>query len=402
MRTWLLVLALLSALALAEDDSAPVGIVSYIGDSLEFDTDADDPRAAVPHIEVVDLSQYTSCRDQGFPSDCKFEYPVPYVLESEAKKLERALSEAWARFDARVANRVDAAVYGSALKCQSPPQDQYLGAWDGTPKELPTDEFCDGDLPSAPVMWYPMVCPDFYLDWEELGKRYADALLHGYTNYLPDYYADVAAAITRYAPLTLQWNNALVPDSGAAIVPVANMDAGSVDQWRQLAEDAQNEDVRGAVYVNQALPGIPQELRKTLRSLPDDQRSDEGPGLAVLEALKRKITTRGDIFPDDKPQYWAGMNGGPVPEGNTGAALPEEYQIYGVVPVMRLYDKVDTEFSPHTPIFFVACLTPTTPPLPIPIPIPLPIVNVAPRIHTGWEAVPEGWPIEGIKGDPLY
>ncbi|ADR37800.1 hypothetical protein Ocepr_2352 (plasmid) [Oceanithermus profundus DSM 14977] len=402
MRAWFFILVLLGVLAAAEDSDAPVGLVSYIGDSLEFDTDAEDPRASLPHIEVVDLSEYTACRDQGFPSDCKFEYPIPYVPEGEAEKLERALSEAWARYDARVAHRVDAAIYGTALKCQSAPQDEYLGAWDGTAKELPTEEYCDGDLPSAPVMWYPMVCPSFYLDWEDLLQRYTEAILHGYTNYLVDYYADVGAALARHAPLALQWENGLFPGSGSAIAPVINLDAGSLEQWAELAEKAQDADLRGAAYINQALPGIPRELRKVLRNLPDDERSEDGPGLAQLEALKRTITTRGDIFPEGKPQYWAGKNGGPVPEGVTGAALPEEYQAYGVVPMMRVYTKTDTEVSPHTPTFFVACLTPTTPPVPVPIPIPLPIVHVAPRAHTGWEAVPEGWPIPGIKGDPLY
>ena len=92
MRVWFFVLFALTALAAAESSDPPVGVVSYIGDSMEFDTAAEDPRAALPHIEVVDLSEFTSCRDQGFPSDCKFEYPVPFVTEQEALKLERALS----------------------------------------------------------------------------------------------------------------------------------------------------------------------------------------------------------------------------------------------------------------------------------------------------------------------
>lgn len=402
MRVWFFVLFALTALAAAESGDPPVGVVSYIGDSMEFDTAAEDPRAALPHIEVVDLSEFTSCRDQGFPSDCKFEYPVPFVTEQEALKLERALSEAWARFDARVAHRVDAAIYGTALKCQTAPQDRYLGAWDGDSKELPTEDYCDGDLPSAPVMWYPMVCPNFYVDWEDLLQRYADAVAYGYATYLGDYFADAGKAMGEHAPLALQWRSALLPEDGAAVLPVVNLDVGGVGQWTDLANEAQQADPRGAAYINQALPGIPRELRALLRNLPDDARSTDGPGLAELEALKRKITTRGDIFPQGKPRYWAGENGGPVPEGETGAALPEEYQIYGVVPMMRLYTKFDAELSPHTPTFFVACLTPTTPPLPLPIPIPLPIVHVAPRVHTGWEAVPEGWPIPGIKGDPLY
>lgn len=384
---------LLPAFTFAEEDEEFVGMLSYIGSTLEVDTS--DPFRSLPYVEVIDLSQFRACENKA-SSDCQYEYPIPYVLEDEARALERDLSKAWARFDARTAWRVHAAVFGKELGC-SDKEDPYLGAWEGEPQTLRESEFCDGNLPELPVTWFPLACPNFYLDWGELAKRYGEAIAHAYSTYYVDYLAEANKAVLEHAPLALYWKGHQFPGQGATIFPVAGTTPS--ERWATLIQKAQDADLRGSAYMTQALPGMGQ-LRKFLRSRPGEERSLLKPGIPALEAIKKELMNRGDIFA--KAQFWAGRNGGPRPEGELHAALPEEYQVYGVVPFMRTYAQFDVELSPHLPIYWVGCITTSLPPLFIPIPIPLPIVHVASRVHTGWEVVPEGHPIrQGIKGDPI-
>ena len=395
MRALTVVLVLLLSAALTKGaDEEVVGVLSYIGSTLEVDTS--NPARSLPHVEVIDLSQFEACEDKASP-DCRYEYPIPYVLEDEAKALERDLSKAWARFDARTAWRVNAAIFGKELGC-SDKEDAYLGAWEGEPQTLKESEFCDGNLPDLPVTWFPLVCPNFYLDWQELAKRYGEAIAHAYTTYYPDYLVAANEAVLRHAPLALYWQGHQVPGQGATIFPVAG--TAPSERWADLIQKAQDADPRGSAYMTQALPGM-EKVRELLRNRPGEERSLRKPGIPALEAIKKELMNRGDIFA--KPQFWAGQNGGPKPEGKLVAALPEEYQVYGVVPFMRTYAQFDVEVSPHLPIYWVGCINITTvPPLFVPIPIPLPIVHAASRVHTGWEVVPEGHPIrKGIKGDPV-
>jgi len=314
---------------------------------------------------------------------------VPYISKEDAEKLERRLSEAWNRLDARTYWRMNAAINGGSSECKDK-KDKTLGVWDNKEAELKQSEFCDGNVPQNPVPWAPQTCPAVWIDFGELTKRYTQVLTHAATQYHKDYMNEVEKALDDHAPNALLWSGHQAPGMGRTIIPVQKKNGQS--DWSKLTNS------QDSTYYRQALPGM-QELRREL-SKRTEGRIDP-PGIQSLEQAKKDITNRSSIFPQGKTYYWAGQNGGPKPSGDAGLAPSKDYEVYGVLPTLQLKAEIISEGTPRGMVNFkVACLSPTWG-VPVPLIITIPVQKPPMiRVTTEWVALVEGYEVPDVKGIP--
>ena len=174
-----------------------------------------------------------------------------------------------------------------------------------------------------------------------------------------------------------------------------------------MALEAQKQDLRGFAYVLARYPffdllgnDITSRIQNTVQRLPLETQRDGEPGLENLERLKYGLSKREGIFA--RPLQWADIFDTPKPKGSSGAATPYEYAGIGHAVFFALQSSFITEVSPRVPIFWRTCLTESIPPIPIPVPVPMPVVQANSRVGTGWQSVPEGYPIRGVKGVPAF
>jgi len=313
---------------------------------------------------------------------------VPYISKEDAEKLERRLSEAWNRLDARTYWRMNAAINGGSSECKDK-KDKTLGVWDNKEVELKQSEFCDGSVPQDPVPWAPQTCPAVWIDFGELTKRYTQVLTHAATQYHKDYMDEVEKVLDDHAPNALLWSGHQAPGMGRTIIPVE--DKSGKGNWDKLTS-------KDSTYYKQALPGM-QELRREL-SKRTEGRIDP-PGIQRLEQAKKDITNRSSIFPQGKLYYWAGQSGGPKPEGDAGLAPSDQYEVYGVVPTLQLKAEIVSEGTPRGTVnFMVACISPTWG-VPVPLIIPIPVQKLPMvRVTTEWVALVEGYEVPNVMGIP--
>lgn len=344
--------------------------------------------AATPMLSVI-LKEGSEFED----TQSKRAVQVPYISKEKAEKIERAVSEAWNRYDARVFYRLNAALHGQAA-CKEQ-TDDTLGVWDNDKnKKLAKDEFCDGDIPTNPVPWYPLACPSFYLDVQELVTRYAKVMLHANTVYLRDYLEEINKALEKEAPKTLLWMDYRIPGSGAAFIPVE--DANAQGRWEELVQKGLGIKSFARTYYEQAKPGQIQTRQELGRQT--NQGGYEPPGIQALEEAKKKVVARGSVHPSGKNHYWAGKNQGPKPQGEAGLASKNDYEIYGLLPVLKLKSNLVSETSPRSLTFTVSCITQVG--VPVPIPIPIPVIKVGAQVNTYWEGLIEGYKVEDAVGFP--
>jgi hypothetical protein len=444
--------------------TGPVGVVSLIEidprDKAQNEKNGDGraPVLLATHsfVEVTQIERlraFQACQKAG-KTDCntdkyRHEWSVPFITVENANKLEKALSLAWNRFDARVIWRLNTVINnfgvtpvphrdyltptlsfsancftGSLLN-----PDLKLGAWDGKVTEfMKSGDFCDSltldkavSLASTHIA-YPVPCGigGGTVFWNEVARRYAEAMKHALTKYYPDYWIDVAKAFAMYMPQALDWGgfgptSSLVPgtEGGSLIAPVYASLPNPVQFVNLATKAAALDPLVGYSYIMQKYPYLLNPLgnsvlqNKGVLSLANIT-GETTTGISQLEQLKYKLSTREDIF--NRPYQWS-LTGKAKPTGSEGVGTLREVEAIGYAPFLRVFSKVDTEVSPRPVILMVSCGQLVFTPFPTLVekiypvavsPAPMPVTYIAPRVHTQWMSVPEGYEIPKVKGVPSF
>jgi hypothetical protein len=447
--------------------TGPVGVVSLIEidpkDKAQNEKNGDGraPVILATHsfveiTQVERLRAFQACQKAG-KTDCntdkyRHEWSVPFITVENANKLEKALSVAWNRFDARVAWRINTVInnlgiapfphrdyliptFSFSANCFTGSllnPDLMLGAWDGkTPELMKFGEFCDGlSLTNAVSLVgthipYPMPCGlgGGAVNWGEVARRYTEAMTHALTKYYPDYWVDVAKAFAAFMPQGLDWGgfgpiSSLVPgtEGGSLIAPVYASIPKPV-QFINLATKAATLDpLVGYSYIMQKYPyalnpaGTSVLQNKGVLSLANIT-GETATGISQIEQLKYSLSSREDIF---KRLFQWSLTNNAKPTGNDGTGTLREEEAVGYAPFLRVYSKVDAEFSPRLVNLMVSCGQLVFTPFPnlvekiYPVVVSIgpagqiPVKFVLPRVHTDWMSVPEGYEIPKVKGVPVF
>lgn len=446
--------------------TGPVGVVSLIEISPkdkaqnEKNGDGRAPVLLATHsfveiTQVERLRAFQACQKAG-KTDCntdkyRHEWSVPFITVENANKLEKALSLAWNRFDARVNWRLNTVInnfgvlpfphrdyllptFSFSGNCLLGGMtgfniDTKLGAWDGSVlASMKASDFCD-DLTldkavslASTHLPYPAPCGlgGGTVYWNEVARRYAEAMKHALTKYYPDYWIDVAKAFAMYMPQALDWGgfgptSSLVPgtEGGSLIAPVYASIPNPVQYVNLATKAAALDPLVGYSYIMQKYPYMLNPIgnavlqNKGVLSLANIT-NETTTGIAQLEQLKYKLSTREDIF--NRTYQWS-LTGAAKPTGNTGAGTLREVEAIGYAPFLRVYSKVDKEISPRPVMLMVSCGQLVFTPFPnlveriYPVPVspaPLPVAYIVPRVHTEWMSVPEGYEIPKVKGVPSF
>jgi hypothetical protein len=393
-------------LSYIEPDAAP-GIVAR----------GDLRRLPTGFVEVIHDARLEACKRQRYERCVSYEWSVPFTTLGQAQKLERALSEAWNRYDARVYWRVQMQINGIGGQLANCAigvfnWDAYLGAWDKDLfRTMPTGDFCD-DLGGDWFLYLSSFCSlmDSFTFWDRVANAYQDAYTHALTHYYPEYWKDVLEAFVRYAPLALWWDGVypVLPGGSSGLVLQPVVDVPNPQQYVNLALEAQRRDLRGFAYILARYPFLNllggsalDTLQQSVRRLPLEAEHDGEPGLPTLEGLKRTLSPREGIF--SRPAQWADVIGtGPQPRGSSGAATPYEYAGVGHAVFIAAQSTFITEVSPRVPVFWRTCWTETIPPVPVPVPLPMPVLHANSRVDTRWMSVPEGYAIPDVRDVPRF
>jgi hypothetical protein len=417
---WLLIVALVASSLMSSSSFAQVvGRLSYIEPDVrpEIIARGDPRRLPTGFVEVVHDRNLEVCRGRDYQNCPQFEWSVPFMPEATAKALERGLSEAWNRFNARAFWRIQTELGGQAAKLINctigqTNLDLFFGAWDHELiRNVPADDFCDGLNPDF-LLYIPTFCSlmDAFTFWDRVGEAYRRGLEHAMTTYYPQYWQQVLELIVKTIPLALWWDGVypVLPGQTSGLVLQPIVSTPHPGQYVNLALEAQQRDLRGFAYILARYPflnllggDIFSRLGETVRKLPTETDRDGEPGLSQLEELKRTLSKREGIF--SRPLQWADIVGqGPEPQGSSGAATPYEYAGVGHAVMLGLQSSFAVEVSPRVPIFWRVCFTESIPPLPVPVPVPMPLVLMGARVDTVWQSVPEGYPIQGIVRTPRF
>jgi hypothetical protein len=410
-------LALLLSNVTAQRNSS-VGRVSYIEPDakLEIMTKGDARRLPTGFVEVIHDARLEACKRRNYQRCLPYEWSLPFAPQDMALKLERALSEAWNRYDARMYWRINTEINGAAsqwVHCTMGwfNNDAGLGAWDRDWwRTIAAKEFCDG-MNAEAVLYYAAPCSaiDAATYWDRLANAYQRAYQHALRHYYVDYWNDALTAIAKYAPLALWWDGVypIAPGGSSGLILQPIMDKPNPQQYIDLAITASRTDARGFAYMLARYPflnllggDVVARVRDGVRRLPLETMRDGEPGLVRLEMLKTKLSKREGIF--SRSGQYLDLWNGPEPRGSSGAATTYEQAGVGHAVFIASQSKFITEVSPRVPIFWRVCVSETIPPLPVPIPTPMPIVHVNSRVETMWISVPEGYEIPEVKGLPPF
>lgn len=407
------------------EEPKSVGIVSYIEGLPNFTPTGGNLMDHVPNVHFIQTERYRACLQKAMDErQCqRFEWRAPLMPEENAQRLERTFSELWNRYDAIRYWRTQLSLFGGGpIFCAIPIPDITLSPYDGLALNfIGGDEICDGWTPPLlPPLWLPGICGTSFeviIDWNDVINRWSDAWVSSVNSHLiRRYWTQAGEAILSNAPGALYWDG-LYPitgindTSGLVLVPIGSF-TPNVQQYLDMMLQTVNTDpIRGAAYWVQAVPRMYQ-VRQILRKLPvgDKGISSLHPGYQAIEALKRNLTDREGIF-DRFYQYYdvLGIFGGARPQGKSGVATPLEYEIFGAVPLFYMTTRWVWEMSPRgapaplgVPFTYACNQLSLAPPFVSPSPraVYLPLMNVGPRIETGWMTVPEGHSIADVKGVP--
>ena len=208
-------------------DDDTIGIVSYIDTSFAVGGDClDTPIYCLPHIEVIDLSQFTYCQENEDIGDCSenYAYRVPYITTIQSDAVEKDLQEHWRWYDREVIRTYNEAIW-----------------------EFP------------PCVNLFAICPDPGIDWSCLIKRLEKAYEKVITELQPAYWEKVYATVLKHAPFALWYQLPYppLPDGGAIISPVSSFEP-KLKQYYDLVQggDAADTARRSAYYFQDPLPGV--------------------------------------------------------------------------------------------------------------------------------------------------
>ncbi len=344
---WLFRFIFIASFALGQSspaiDEDTIGIVSYIDTSFAVkDECLDTPVDCLPHIEVIDLSQFTYCKQNEDIGDCteNYAYRVPYITTSQSEAVEKELQKHWRWYDREVIRTYNEAIW------EFPPCVNLLA-----------------------------ICPDPGIDWSCLIKRLEKAYEKVITELQPAYWEKVYATVLKHAPFALWYQMPYppVPDGGAIISPVSSFEP-KLAQYYDLVQgdDAADTARRSAYYFQDPLPGV------AVIDLPIPYTPDE------IDALSGGIQS----YEIDKSAL------------ETATLLEQEH--FGFTAMFSLWDEITTisHFSvlagPYVPGW--CSLPPFTGPTLTPLPAVIYPTNEA-RVE--YSSVPEGYWLNWVKADPL-
>lgn len=439
MKRWICLL-LLTSLGLAQSQpEKSEAIVSFIEDLASPEAVRKDPRRLIAFVELIHQPSFEECQRKGFTGCPKFEFYAPILPEGLALDYEKVLVRAWLRLVVRSSLRLQLEV-GSL-----PPVVCAVGAFDlswylYTGQALfPKEDFCDGfgssvlpncfwecDLPTT-------LCPSPASGCINcVAKGYARASQRLYAYYYPDYLKTGLEALFKQLPTGVLWGDWDKLDF-TYTQPVGNFGLPNLSAVIDLARRAQQDDARGGVYITQSgiynifcqpsaalLGSGGKVLLEALKILPGESLDPQRPGLAKLEELKRGLADResaGDSVDRTlkaivnwdghqlEPRYVRPLSAQPDllttrAEARKGTTTPSQYACLGYATLFMVRPKLEqktiggglrsnTCFPNQTLVPFTL------------VPVPR-LLLVAPRLHTDWQAVPEGYPVPGVVGKPQY
>jgi hypothetical protein len=346
MKTLTLLLFLFGAAVAQESpviDENTVGIVSYIDTTLTASSDCVDGLFdCLPHIEVIDMSQFMYCQENEDIGDCSqtYAYRVPYITTTQTEAIEDELEQHWRWYDREVIRTY------------------RKETW-----KLP---LCVNLL---------AICPDSGIDWQCLAKRLQEAHEKVITKVQPEYWKKVTETVLKHAPFALWYRTPYpsLPDGGAVISPVSSFEPNLEQLYNLIqGDDAADTARRSSYYFQDPLPGV------AAIDLPIPYTQDE------IDALSGGIQ-----------QY-------EIDKTTLDKATLFEQAHFGFAILFSLWDEVTTvsHFSllagPYAPGW--CSLPPYTGPTLTPLPA---VVYPTNEARVDYSSVPEGYELEKVKADPL-
>ena len=447
---FLLVLGLASA---QETDGytlevASGGVLSLVEDFPQVGNDEGLYRQT-PFVEVIHKESLGACREAGFDEEqCPtFEWSLPFLPPEAATDAEAVIAEEWFRLETRAYFRtlLEIGAAHPALACTLGGLDLFWLVYTGD-FFVPPDEFCD-DKPFQILtncFWacdfnvLETQCPEPKAGCEDcVREAVKTAWEHVQREYYPDYQRAVARRVV--APLVaaggLLWSEDPLLSDGALVAPIADVtNTPNVlgDVATTLIPEGVKLDPRAATYYTQTAAPPPQGdigCRRALLAgskfglflMPGQELDPLAPGLPKLEDLKRTLADResaGETYKrtlmmffkwseeEIYPLYTVGE--GPFSnifsgkEARFGTADPGLYACLGYATFFEVYQKlIDTVVSVHRPITRPSvCWLGYVPGLTLVPLLPEVMIWTNPRWHTEWAAVPEGFDIPNVKGEP--
>jgi len=324
--------------------TSDVGIVSYIDNTVNpacagTSILPNNLTSCLPHIEVIDISQYNTCTSNGTLAECNtdFEYLVPYITEKQVDDTLFDITKAYQTYRTEVI-----AIYNSELN------------------KLPN---CLDLLAVCPKVFDPVCIAD----------RQQKAYLRVVSEAQPKYWTKVYESIYRHAPAALSYSNPYPTGTGMIFSPVTANNPRVNQYYSKLVAPHANDAVE---FARRA--GWIAEL--DIPYLPDEISIDAG-GISDFEADKRSLQ-RSTILEQERYGFAS---------------------LFGIYNNTELGYHFDVLTGPYVPGFCWACTTPLcVPMIPTPSIIPLPaIIYPEPRARPRNVAIPEGEAIPHINGNPI-
>ncbi len=424
------------------------GVLSLVEDLPEFGN-AEGVYRQTPFVEVIHKEGLEKCRDAGFDQDqCPtFEWSLPFLPPKQATDAEVAIAEEWFRLETRAYFRtlLEIGAAHPALACTLGGLDIFWLVYTGD-IFFPAEEFCDGKsvqiLPDC--FWacdfnlLETQCPEAKPGCEDCVREgIKEAWTHIQKEYYPDYQQAVLEKVI--TPLTvaggLLWSEDPLLTDGALVAPIAdftNIPDVLGDVATKLIPEGIKIDPRAATYYTQTAAPPPQGDMGCRRALlvgsklglirlPGQTLDPSAPGLPRLEDLKRTLSDResaGETYKrtlmmllkwskeEIYPKYTEGdgmfANIFSGEEARFGTADPGLYACLGYTTFFQVYQKlIDPVVSVHRPITRPSvCWTEYIPAFTLVPLLPEVMIWANPRWHTEWAAVPEGFDIPNVKGEP--
>lgn len=221
-------------------------------------------------------------------------------------------------------------------------------------------------LNANPKCYIPLsICPTI-IRWDCVAERYAETVKTSLTEHNLEYWKAVHETLLSNTPQALWWTDPF-PGAGAVLSPVTAL-ASNPEVYQQLLEEPGDTPYYLAppLFPNLPVPNLPGDIQQP------------NPGLYDKEVRKYELELASLL----------------------------EYQQFGYSGFLITHGdfQFQTFFKTLSgPYLWTWCLTPTVIPVPVPLPIPIPIVIPAvPKAFNTWDAIPEGYPIPWVEGDPLW
>lgn len=347
MKKWIFLLVILTVARAQVIDDDTVGILSYVDINLTASSECVDADFAecLPHVEIIDMSQFRYCQENEDIGDCSevYAYRVPYITTTQSEAIEDELEQHWEWYYLEVIR-----VYNKHI-------------W-----EFP---FCINLL---------ALCPDPGINWECLTKRLEQAYQEVLEETQPEYWKRVYESVAKHEPFALWYQLPYppLPNGGAIISPVSSFEP-KLEQYYNLMQQGTDEaDTarRGAYYFQDPVPGV--DAIDLPIPYTTDEIDDLSGGIQSYEIDKTKLET---------------------------ATLLEQQQ-FGFGNLFSLWNEIRTVThfvllrGPYAPGWCTSVLSPFTGPTLTPLPA---VVYPTNEARVEYSSVAEGYRLPFVMADPL-